>query len=480
MKKFLSFILSTFFLLFLGFNSNAQNDTTTIIILHTNDMHSNIDNFPQITYLIRQYEKNYKNVFLFSAGDLFTGNPIVDRYKHPGYPMIDIMNHVGYDISAIGNHEFDVGQEELNARFKQADFPFVCANLNTSKALLNQPPAYKKLTTKNGITIGVLGLIQLDENGLPGSNPSKLVGIKFYNPFTYVKNYTTYQDSSDIFILLSHLGIKGDEKIAKENNCFNIIVGGHSHTYLQGGEKVGNTLIVQTGARLKALGVLTIKVVNKKIVFDSDTLINTNTIEGKDQEISNIVKKYNYNPYFDKLIGIAKHDIIGEAELGALMTDAMKDTLKCDIAFQNIGGIRTDKFSKGNITLKMIYELSPFGNVYYVYKLDVKQIKELITFAYNIEHKNELEVSGINIKLTVNSENELESVDLFNEDGSILENKIYTVAVNDYMASAYTLDFLKNGETKTNIIDAEATMSYIHKNSPIDYQGVNRIQLVKK
>lgn len=480
MRKFLSYALSTFFLLFLGHASNAQNDTTTIIILHTNDMHSSIDNLPQITYLVRQYEQKFENVFLVSAGDLFTGNPIVDRFEHPGYPMIDIMNHVGYDISAIGNHEFDVGQEQLNILFKQANFPFVCANFNTSKAILSQPPAYKKLTTKNGISIGFLGLIQLDDNGFPGTNPNKLMGIKFSNPFNYVKNYTTYKDSSDIFILLSHLGIDGDQKIARETSSFNFIIGGHSHTYLQGGKKVKNTFIVQAGSRLKALGVLTIKIVDNVIVFESDTLINTNTIEGKDGEILNLVKQYNFNPYFDNVIGITKNDINGEAELGALMTDAMRDTLKCDIAFQNIGGIRIDNMIKGNITYKQIYQLSPFGNVFYVYSLDKKQIEELIRYAYNLDHRNELEVSGINVKLTITSEDELETVELFNEDGSILDNKTYKVAINDYMATAYTLDFLKNGETKYNVIDAEATMSYIRKNSPIDYKGVNRIQLIKK
>ncbi len=73
---------------------------------------------------------------------------------------------------------------------------------------------------------------------------------------------------------------------------------------------------------------------------------------------------HNNNPFFDEVIGQAKDSIIGKNELGTLMTDAMRDTLHCDIAFQNIGGIRVHEIPAGNITRKQILELSPFGNTF--------------------------------------------------------------------------------------------------------------------
>ncbi len=478
MKKLLSFLLSTILLFSLGLNLNAQNDTSTVIILHTNDMHSHIDNFPKVAYLIEQYRQKYDNVLLFSAGDLFTGNPIVDKYKQPGYPMIDLMNYIKYDISCIGNHEFDVGQKQLNLRMKQANFPFVCANINTSKAVLNQPKAYDKIRLKNGITIGVLGLLEIEKNGMPASNPVHLKGIKFSNPFICVKKYITYKDSSDIYILLSHLGIESDEKMAEENTCFDVIVGGHSHTYLQGGKHVNGTFILQAGSYLRALGVLTLKIYKGKIVFESDTLIDTKNIKGKDEKMQKIVDNYDNNPYFDKVVGVAKNNIVGPSQLGALMTDAMRDTLKCDIAFQNIGGIRTHEFVKGNITKKMIYELSPFGNVFIVYKLSIKQIKELIKYAYELEKSNELQVSGMNMILTIDKNKNLTNIKLLNNKGKQLKDKLYTVAINDYMASAYVLKFLKTPIKKTAIVDAEATMGFLKKNSPVDYSGVQRVKII--
>ncbi|MEA3450939.1 MAG: bifunctional UDP-sugar hydrolase/5'-nucleotidase [Bacteroidota bacterium] len=480
MKKNISFWTSTILILSLVINLNAQSDTTTIIILHTNDMHSNIDKYPKIAYLVNQYEQKYENVFLFSAGDLFTGNPIVDKYKDPGFPMVDLMNRIGYDISCIGNHEFDLGQERLNKRIAQADFPFISLNINSENAIFNQPNAYKKLSTKSGITIGVLGLIQLEANGYPATNRLKLGDIIFYDPFVQVKKYTTYEDSSDVFILLTHLGIKGDEQIANENTCFDVIIGGHSHTYLQGGKTVNNTFIVQAGSKLRAIGVLTIKMYDGKIVSKIDTLIDTKSIKNTDKEIKKVVDSYNNNPFFNEVIGITKNDISGSDELGAMMTDAMRDVLNCDIAFQNIGGIRVDEFKKGNITKKMIYQLSPFGNVFIVYKLRINQIKKLIKYAYYLENSNELQVSGMNIQLKINKKGKLKKISLFDVDGNKLENKEYSVAINDYMASAYVLDFLKEDGEKKNVIDADATMEYLKKTSPVDYTGVKRVEIIQK
>ena len=109
---------------------------TEIIILHTNDMHSRIDNFGKLAYLADSLRRTHKYVFLVAAGDNFTGNPIVDMYPDKGFPMIELMNMLHYDVSAIGNHEFDMGQELQNKRREQAHFPFVSCNIDASGAVV--------------------------------------------------------------------------------------------------------------------------------------------------------------------------------------------------------------------------------------------------------------------------------------------------------------------------------------------------------
>ena len=102
-------------------DNKKNNDTTEIIIFHVNDIHAKIDNFAKLAYIVNYEKENHKNVLLVSAGDLFSGNALVDKYKDKGYPIIDLMNKAGFNLSEFGNHEFDYGQQILNKRIKQAE-----------------------------------------------------------------------------------------------------------------------------------------------------------------------------------------------------------------------------------------------------------------------------------------------------------------------------------------------------------------------
>lgn len=474
--KTLIFLISFLFSLTI----KSQNDTTEIIILHTNDMHAKIDNFSKLASLVEEYRNNYENVFLFSAGDLFTGNPIVDQYKHRGLPIIELMNKVQYDLSCLGNHEFDYGQKTLISLTDISSFPFICSNINISDhSDIKSKKGYIKLFTKDSISIGVLGLLQIDKNNLPATNPENLYGLSFSDPLKTAGKYKTYKDSTDIFIALTHLGFEQDCKLAKKHRFFDVIIGGHSHTKLSQGQIKCNTLIVQADSHMNYAGVLKIKISDHKIVLKSDTLINLNSYDQYDEETAKMIEDYNDNPEFNKVIGFAKNDIIGQDELGALMTDAMQDTLSVDISFQNIGGIRSDTITSGDITIKQIFELSPFGNTYMVYKLNTKQIKKLIKYAYKLSNSNEIQVSGILIDLYVNKgNNKLKKIVLKNKDTGKLNNKLYTVAVNNYMAASYELCFLKDGSEKS-IIDAGNILDFIKKHRIIDYKGIKRVNIIK-
>ncbi len=467
------------FLSFLFIKGYSQQDTVTIVIMHTNDMHAKIDRFPRIAYLVDSIRKVYPEAYLVSAGDLFTGNPVVDKYSVPGEPMIDLMNHVGYQLSAIGNHEFDISQKYLNRAFIQADFPFICANINTKHGKLHQPLPYYKFKTSQGVTIGFLGLIELEKNGYPASNPLKLKGLKFYDPVRTVKKYESYKDSADVFILLSHLGVETDKLIARKYpGLFDAIIGGHSHTLLPDGVRVGDVLVTQAGSYLRYLGVLTIKVYNGRVVYKADTVLSIKHVQKYDKDIAALVQHYDDMPQFNKVIGYLKKDITGKSALGELIADAMLDTLHCDIAFQNIGGVRVHRLPAGKITVKQIYEMQPFNDVYVIYRLNVRQIKHLIRYAYNLEKTNDLLVAGIKIVLYVDKDKNLKKVKLYDYQGNEIKRGSFTVAVNDYIAAAYTIPCMRKKHINTGIIDADATINYLRKNSPLDYSGGNRVKVI--
>lgn len=457
----------------------TASDTTRIVILHTNDMHAKIDNMAKIAHKIDSIRLLYNNVYLFSAGDIFTGNPIVDRYKIPCYPIIDLMNDLGYDISCLGNHEFDHGQNVLNDRIEQAKFPVICANIDTKDAVLKPLNPFVKFTTKEGIEIGVLGFLQVESTGLPATNPLHLNGLVFSDVTKKYRKYKKYKDSADILLALTHLGVESDKKIAKKLKFIDVVVGGHSHTKLEKGIKQRKTLIVQAGSKNKYLGVLTLIYANGQIVSATDSLIPILENSTENKKIRQKIDDYNNNPYFDETIGQAVNSISGYDELGALITDAILDTLDVDIVFQNAGGIRIDKIPQGYITRKQILELSPFGNTFIVFKLTATQIKKMVKYAYYLENVNEVQPSGIMFEIKLNSAKKIKSVVLKDYNENVIpDDKIFRVAINNYMALAWELDFLKNGK-QTGIVDAEAIMNYVHKKEKIDYTGVVRVFVMK-
>jgi 5'-nucleotidase/UDP-sugar diphosphatase len=241
MKKRLTALFILILFLFTQVSS-GQTDTTLIVIFHTNDMHAKIDNYAKLAYIVKEYRQTNPNVFLISAGDLFTGNPIVDQYEDKGLPMIELMNLSGYNLSCVGNHEFDYGQKQLSSLIKKSDFPYICANIHITNPDLKSIKPYTKLYTKEGISMGFLGLIQIEDNKLPASNPINLKGLSFNDPMKTVKKFASYKDSSDIFIALTHIGYDQDIILASKNKYFDLIIGGHSHTKLDKGEIFGNTV----------------------------------------------------------------------------------------------------------------------------------------------------------------------------------------------------------------------------------------------
>jgi 2',3'-cyclic-nucleotide 2'-phosphodiesterase (5'-nucleotidase family) len=107
-------------------NVPAANDLTIFFI---NDQHGQIDHFSKIGHIVKT-EEHQTHVIVACSGDMFSGNPVIDNYPEKGYPMIDVMNRAGFDIAVIGNHEYDYGASTLADRMAQAEFKWVCANVD--------------------------------------------------------------------------------------------------------------------------------------------------------------------------------------------------------------------------------------------------------------------------------------------------------------------------------------------------------------
>lgn len=247
----------------------AAKKNTALTILHTNDVHSRLDPFPmdgsrnagkggiaRRATLIRQIRQEQANVLLFDAGDIFQGTPYFNVYK--GEPEILAMNQLGYDASTIGNHDFDGGIDNMRTQFGKARFPFLVANYDFRNTPMDGHTQPYKTFTVDGVKVGVFGL---------GIQPDGLIPKNLYLETRYldpleVANQTTQQlkrdKKCDYVICLSHLGYKytdatvSDHVLAAKTRDIDLIIGGHTHTFLDAPVSVPNldgkpTLINQVG-----------------------------------------------------------------------------------------------------------------------------------------------------------------------------------------------------------------------------------------
>jgi 5'-nucleotidase len=233
----------------LSLQSFSKGDLKHITVLHTNDVHSHIEPFPadDIDYpnlggvarratLIEKVRQENPNTLLLDAGDIFQGTPYFNIYG--GEIEFKLMSKLKYDAATIGNHDFDNGIDGLFAQLPNATFDFVSANYDFSKTILNNHVKSYKTFVKDGIKIGVFGLgIELD--GLV--DPKNYKETKYLNPVEIAKKVSKQlkeEEHCDLIICLSHLGYhyKSDKiddlKLASQTKDIDLIIGGHTHTFL--------------------------------------------------------------------------------------------------------------------------------------------------------------------------------------------------------------------------------------------------------
>lgn len=243
-----------------------------ITILHTNDVHSHIDPFPENhprnpsmggvarrANIIEQIRKEEENVLLLDAGDIFQGTPYFNYYG--GELEFKLMSMMKYDLATLGNHDFDNGINGFFAQLPNANFDFVSANYDFKNTELNGIVKPYKTFLKDGIKIGVFGLgIELE--GLVDKKLYK--ETKFNNPIDVATDVTKRlkeTEKCDLIICLSHLGFDyknekdkpSDLKLAAATQDIDLIIGGHTHTFLDKPviktNKVGKQVVInQVGA----------------------------------------------------------------------------------------------------------------------------------------------------------------------------------------------------------------------------------------
>lgn len=227
----------------------ANDEHISLTILHTNDVHSRIEPFPmdgsrnqglggvaRRATLVERIRQEQRNVLLLDAGDTVQGTPYFNLFG--GKVELELMSKMGYGASTIGNHEFDNGLEGLAKMLPYANFPFLTSNYDFSDTILKGKTRDYIIFKKQGLRIGVFGLgIELD--GLV--DPNLCRNVRYLDPIATANSFAARlkQDyRCSLVVCLSHLGYKyqgnkvSDVVLATNTRNIDLIIGGHTHTFM--------------------------------------------------------------------------------------------------------------------------------------------------------------------------------------------------------------------------------------------------------
>ena len=281
----------------LALNNFSCSSYKNITILHTNDVHSHVEpfskdhsefpnkgGFERRATLISEIRRQNPNTLLFDAGDIFQGTPYFNFYG--GEIEFKLMSMLGYDAVTIGNHDFDNGIDGLDNQLPNAKFDIISCNYDFKNTILESKISNYKIYNKSGVKIGVFGLgIELE--GLVSKDLYK--ETKYLDPID-IANDTAKKlketENCDLVICLSHLGYKyekfpnkvSDLNLAKSTKNIDLIIGGHTHTFMNKPVIVKNN--VENDVLINQVGCFGLYLGRIDFSFDSDNnkICNSNLL----------------------------------------------------------------------------------------------------------------------------------------------------------------------------------------------------------
>lgn len=405
--------------------SKIGQNLTKLLIIHTNDLHgfekpfsdtlikpdgSKIGGIEYVAGVIsKMRSENPNGTILLDSGDNFDGSLLS---KLSGGDIVSKpYKELKYDAIALGNHDFIFGVPQLSQFIAKTGVPFLSANLVdlSSKAELKEVKPYIEKVVQ-GIKVGILGLTTTSSEN---TDPDGLIEIK--NPIETAKRYLPeLRKRNDLIIVLSHLGLSYDRKLATlskngELPQIDLIVGGHTHHLLPEGEKVGNTLITQVASRGKYVGKVAME-------FDPNThklqtyKVNTELVDNlkvkPDPNIGKIVKSIEdkYKNETSEKIGETNIPLKFDAQENLKFATVFMNALKqdADIALSSIWSFRWG-LEKGPILAEDLYKAYPFSNELHTIGVRGKRILEQLEYGLSSDDINDLNmVSGLEYKYNPN------------------------------------------------------------------------------
>ena len=393
MKKILSLLLTAALVLGLALPAMAA-ESTPVVILHTNDVHTATDGYAAVAACRQEMEAQYgaDRVTLVDAGDAIQGGPIGTLTQ--GESLVDIMNYVGYDYAIPGNHEFDYGMDVLlDLAENKAQYTYLSCNLlDGAGESVFAPYAVEDY---GDVQVAYVGISTPET--LTKSNPTHFQDGSGSYIYSFCEDssgqalYTAVQnavdsaraDGADYVVALAHLGMEGttaqwtSSAVIANTTGIDLVIDGHSHEAYQ--QQVSNLEgeavdLVQTGTQLANLGCVIldpatgdittqlISLEGEDVPADPDTQAYLAQINSQfEQELNQVVGSTAVELKATAENGYDWAVRVEETNLGNLVADAYRWALGADIGLCNGGGVRAD-IPVGDITYQSLLSVQPYGN----------------------------------------------------------------------------------------------------------------------
>ncbi len=488
-----------------GNGEQQSQRTVEIQILGLNETHGQLDPLRRngqlaggagvlATYL-KQEEAEIPRTLILDSGDFMQG-PVISSFFE-GASTVEVFNAIGVDAVAVGNHEFDYGQQVLDERIAQAQFPFLAVNI-VDESTGTTPEGFEPYVVKKlqGVKVGVIGVANPDTKNV--TLPSATEGLRFLDlaQSAQAVNAAVEQlraKKVETIVVLAHQGLTTQsegalaELVSQLSGEVDLVLGGHIP--LEFDTVIHGIPVVQPFGNTRGYADVTLTVDRKtRDVVDVVTELDATFVAGvsPDPEVQAIVDRYRaaLGEELGKTVGTATTSITrtrdAESEMGNFVTDAMRTHVAgVDVALTNAGGLRAD-IDAGPITLEEVYAVLPFNNTLVTMNLTGSQVRQVLEEGAGSRF-GVVQVSGLawsfNPSLPFGSR--VTSVTL--PTGVPIDlTRTYRVATNNFMAAggdqfATLTKGTDTVDTGINLVDN--VVRYLQANSPVDPQVEGRLTL---
>lgn len=455
LRKVVCVLLSCWLLAVVAY---AETGDKEITILTINDFHGALaengknPGAAKLAGYLRSEQEQHPDALLVSAGDMFQGS--AESNLLHGKTVGDFMNAVDFDVMTLGNHEFDWGLRVLQERRQQAVFPYLAANVfvKSTQQRVDFVQPYQ-VVQRGGVRIAIIGLATPET--AYKANPAIVGGLTFADPVAVVNELVPRlrHQGADVIIVVSHLDswqnasgeITGDAaRLALGVHDVDAIVSGHSHQVVAG--RVNGVPIVQAGYNGRYVGKISLR-------YDPQThrvrqsepsvvvVADTDAAPAVDVQMLMAQAQQEILPVKNAILGNNQQELSHDrtqmlvTPLGQWVTDSMKQAAGVDIAFQNMGGLRT-ALPAGAVTMGKLYEVMPFDNTLVTMQLTGRQVRQVLAEGIGRKEIGTLQYAGLQLVYRLQRDGQGQLAEVLLADGQpLLDDTWYRVVTNDFMAA---------------------------------------------